>query len=164
MMFVFMLLSYLYFFKITNQNLRFLLKIWEKCNKYQNNIYDSPLSSISAQKSDQFVPKVSNDICMENLSLVRYDWTENKVLNISSDICDETFRFISADKSDQFIPKVSNDICIELLIFVRSEGTEKKLQNISSDICDKTFRFISADKAGQYRPRSAIIVVSKTSS
>ena len=71
---------------------------------------------------------------METHILVRYDWTEKKVLNISSDICDETFRFISADKSDQFIPKVSNDICIETLTFVISERTEKKVLNISSDL------------------------------
>ena len=140
--------------------MRFLLKIWEKCNKYQNNIYDSPLSSISAQKSDQFVPKVSNDICMENLSLVRYDWTDTKVLNISSEICDKTFRLISADKSDQFVPNVSNDIYIQILIFVRSERTEKKVLNISSDICNKAFRFISADK---YQ-KSAMIFTFKYSS
>jgi hypothetical protein len=90
---------------------------------------------------------------MENLSLVRYDWTEKKVLNIISDICDKTFRFISADTSDQFIPKVSNGIYIEILIFVRSERTEKKVLNISSDICDKTFSFISADKSDQFIPK-----------
>jgi hypothetical protein len=116
MMFVFMLLSYQYIFKITNQN----------CNKYQNDICDSQLSSISADKSDQFVPKVSNDIPIEILIFVRSEVTEKKVLNISSDICDKTFRVISTDKSDQFIPKVSNDIYIEILIFFNQKELNRK--------------------------------------
>ena len=97
--FVFMSLSYLNFFIIINPNLWIFLKIWEKCNKYQNDICDSPLSSIRADKSDQFVPKVSNDIPIEILIFVRSEGTEKKLLNISSDICDKTFRFISADTS-----------------------------------------------------------------
>ena len=68
-------------------------------------ICDSPLSSISADKSDQFVLKVSNDICIEILIFFRSERTEKKVLNISSDICGKTF---SADKSDKFLPKISN--------------------------------------------------------
>ena len=87
------------------------------------------------------------------LIFVRSERTEKKVLNISSDICDNTFRLISADKSDQFVPNVSNDIYIQILIFVRSERTETKILNISSDICDKSFRFISADKSDKFLPK-----------
>ena len=50
---------------------------------------------------------------MENLSLVRSETTEKKVLNISSDISDKTFRFISVDTSDQFVPNVSNEIYLQ---------------------------------------------------
>ena len=56
--------------------------------------------TFSADKSDKFAPKVSNDICIKILIFVRSERTEMKVLNISSDICDKTFRLISADKSD----------------------------------------------------------------
>ena len=46
-------------------------------------ICDKIFRLISADKSDQFVPNVSNDICIQILIFVR---SEMKVLNISSDI------------------------------------------------------------------------------
>ena len=121
-----------------NTHLCQIWRNWKEITKYQFWYLWQTFIFISADKSDQYIPKISNDICMENLSLVRYDWTEKKVLNINTDICDETFRFISADKSDQFVPNVSNEIYIQILIFVRSERIEKKELNISSDICYKT--------------------------
>ena len=33
--------------------------------------------------------------------------TDNRALNISSDICGKAFEFFSADKSDQYLPKVN---------------------------------------------------------
>ena len=78
---------------------------------------------------------------MENLSLVRSETTEKKVLNISSDISDKTFRFISVDTSDQFVPNVSNDIYIQILIFVRSERTETKILLYQKSAIIFTFKY-----------------------
>ena len=84
------------------ENLSFVRSDWTEKKELNitSNICDKTFRFISADKSDQFIPKVSNDICVEILIFIRSERTEKKVKNISSDFCDITFRLISADKSD----------------------------------------------------------------
>ena len=95
---------------------------------------DKTFRLINADKSDQFVPNVINDIYIPILIFVRSETTEKKVLNISSDIFDKTFRFISVDTSDQFIPKVSNNIYIQILRLIVADKSDQFVPNVSKDI------------------------------
>ena len=61
--------------------LKLIIKITDICDKTYRFIGDG--------KSDQFVPKVSNDICIEILIFVRSEKSEKKVLNKRSDVCDK---------------------------------------------------------------------------
>ena len=80
---------------------------------------------ISAKKSDTFVVKFSNDICLKILSLGITEWTDKLAPNFSYDICGKSFRFISAENSDTFVVKVSNDNCLKILSFVITDWSEK---------------------------------------
>ena len=84
------------------ESLSFVRSDWTEKKELNitSNICDEIFRLVSADKSEEFIPKVSNDICIEILIFVRPERTEKKVLNISSDFCDKTFRLISADKSD----------------------------------------------------------------
>ena len=79
---------------------------------------------VSADKSDQYIPNIRNDIYIEIIRFVTSNQNEQIILNISYDICGKMFRLISADQSDQYIPNISNDIYIEIIRLVTSDQTD----------------------------------------